>query len=198
MKIKSHLIFFVVALTSFAASSQGTFVYDQQSSMLEGALPYGAGGAIQQMTTPYGQSFIPTLSAVDFFRLNLNDNNPSNNLGATVYVNLRTNSISGPILATTALVTLTNGFTGVVNFFFSGSKSLTPGTTYYFQPVVQSGDVWNIAIAEYGYPNGSAFNNGSPVASDYWFREGIVVPEPSVSLLVVLGGGVVAWRHRKK
>jgi hypothetical protein len=74
------------------AAAQGTFIYDQQSSTDESAWPYGAGGNLQN-STPTGQSFTPSLSAVGFVRLNLNDPNPINGLGATIYLNLRTGSI---------------------------------------------------------------------------------------------------------
>jgi|ERR1022692_2804384 hypothetical protein len=198
--MKSHLLFIPVALLvgTLLVHGQGAFIYDQQSSTNEGALPYGAGVVIQQIASPYGQSFTPTLSAVDFIRLKLNDNDPNNSLSATLRVNLRTNSINGSILASTASVSLTNGFTGVVNFFFSSSLSLTPGVVYYFQPVVQSGDLWNLEAGEYNYPGGSVFVGGfAATASDYWFREGIV-PEPSAGLLFLFGSGVVAWCHRKK
>jgi hypothetical protein len=182
----------------FSARGQGTFIYDQQSSTNEGALPYGAGSVMQQIPQPWGQSFTPSLSSVNFIRLNLNDNDPSNSLGVTLRIDLRTNSIGGGILASTPAVSLTNGFTGVVNFFFSSSVSLTPSVVYYFQPIVQSGDLWNIESGPFNYPGGTAFAGGFAVpSSDLWFREGIV-PEPSAALLFLFGGGVVAWRHRKK
>jgi hypothetical protein len=80
--------------------------------------------------------------------LQLADAVSGNGSGARVYVNLRSDSITGTILATTASVFMPDGFgtganRGYTNFFFSTSVSLTPGTTYYFQPVVQSGDVWS-------------------------------------------------------
>ena len=83
---------------------------------------------------------------------------------------------------------MTDNFAGVTYFFFSTPTALSPGITYFFEPVVQSGDLWNIDSAEYNYPGGTGFNNGLPVgASDLWFREGIVVPEPSSVLLILMG-----------
>jgi PEP-CTERM motif-containing protein len=174
---------------------QSSFTYDQQSSTSESPLPNGSGENIQ-FASPYGQSFTPTLSAVDFIRVKLNDPNPNNGLGSALYVNLRSGSIGGTILATSTSVSLPNAFTGVVNFFFSSSVALAPGATYCFQPVVQSGDQWNIIAGEYNYPGGNAFYQGLPLtSSDVWFREGIV-PEPSSAALALLGGVLVWFRRR--
>src|SRR5205809_74309 len=88
---------FVVALAALCdAEGQGTFVYDQQSSTDESPLPL-VGPIIQQQLMFYGQSFTPGLNGVDFIRLKVSDANFGNSLGAVLYVNLRTNSISGGI-----------------------------------------------------------------------------------------------------
>jgi PEP-CTERM motif len=155
------------------------------------------------VSQPIGQSLTPVLSSVGFIRLQLFDVNPGNGQGATLYVNLRTSSITGPILVSSDPILLPDGFPGnnipgFVNFFFSSSPSVVPGLTYYFQPVVQSGDAWAIGRFVPNYTGGTEYINGQPGNNDLWFREGIVVPEPSSALLVLLGGGVVAWRHRKK
>jgi hypothetical protein len=136
---------------------------------------------------------------MDFIRLKLNDPFPGNSLGAVLYVNLRSNSIGGPVMATTASVSLSNAFTGVVEFHFPTSVQLTPGTTYYFEPVVGSGDLWNIDAEEFLYPRGSAFVAGLPVSgSDVWFREGVIVPEPSIGALVLLSVAGLLWNRRNK
>jgi len=174
-------------MTTLFAHGQGTFVYDQQSSTFEGV----AGNTIIQQSQPFAQSFIPTLSSVDFIRLKLSNNNPGSGVGVTMYVNLSSNSIPGTPFAVTQPVTLPNAFAGTVNFFFSTSVSLTSAVTYFFQPVVSSGDLWNIDVEEFNYPNGTIYFNGLPLGgmSDVWFREGIVVPEPSSVLLGLIGIG---------
>jgi hypothetical protein len=179
------------------APAQGTFIYDQQS-----ALESTGGGIISaiQPYQPMGQSFIPTLSEVGFIRLKLSDS-AINGLGATVYLNLRTNPIVGTVLASTDPVFMPDGFIGYPNFFFSNPTPVTPGTTYYFQPVVQSGDVWGItAYNAYNYANGAAYSQG--VASpgfDLWFREGLYnVPEPSSTALGLLGAAWLAWARRRR
>jgi hypothetical protein len=81
-----------------------------------------------------------------------------------------------------------DGFFGVTNFFFSSGVTLTSGTTYYFQPIVQSGDVWGVAAYNgYNYPGGTEFLQGTVFpGNDLWFREGII-PEPSSLALLALG-----------
>lgn len=197
--MKNRLLFLVAAvvLPIAHALGQGLFVYDQQSSTDETPFP-GSGPVIQQFSS-YGQSFIPSLPSIDFFKLKLSDNDPSNGLGATIYLNLRSGSIAGPILGTTTPAILADGFSGVVSFFFAGTVTLAPGNGYYCEPIVQSGDLWNIDAGEYGYPNGSVFADGLPATgSDIWFREGVIVPEPaSVSLLSVAASFLILVLQRR-
>jgi len=155
---------------------------------------------MQQILSPWGQSFTAALSSIDFLRLKFNDGNTVDGLGATIYINLRAGSISGTIVSTTSPVAMGNGFAGVTTFLFPSSVPLSAGTTYYFEPILQSGGTWNIEAGEYNYPGGSLFANGLPVtASDLWFREGIIVPEPSSFALLVIGGCSLLWlRNRRK
>jgi hypothetical protein len=180
---------------TFGAVAQGTFIYDQQSAN-ETA---GGGGAVAiQANEPIGQSFAPALSSVGFIRLFLSDN-AFDSVGATVYVNLRTNSITGPILSSTDPVFMPDRFSGYTNFIFVTPVAVVPGVTYFFQPVVQSGDSWSVvAYNSYNYQGGNAFEQGLSLPSiDLWFREGIVVPEPS-SLSLLIGSGVLFYVRRAK
>ena len=191
----------LLLLTTFAgaigaAQAQGTFVYDQESSTDEvspfGAVPIQAYGTV-------GQSFTPSLSTVGFVRLRQFDITPGNALGATLMVNLRSTAINGPIIGTTTPVVLNDGFAGSVNFFFASAVPVTPSTTYFMETVVLLGDNWGIRTLLDSYPSGSFYGGGFPYAgSDLWFREGIVVPEPSSVWLFCLGGGVVGWFLRQK
>lgn len=173
-----------------SAKGQGTPIFDQESSTDE--TPFANAGVQIQQASPFGQSFTPTLSTIGFIRLNLNDYDSLNGQGAALHLNLRTNSVSGPGLATTSSVTLTNGFVGIVHFFFGSNIPVSAGTTYAFQIEVDSGDLWNAVASEYNYPGGTIFANGLPVGGmgDVWFREGIIVPEPTSAALFV--GGTLA------
>ena len=72
--------------------------------------------------------------------------------------------------------------------------AVTPGTTYYLQPVVQSGDNnWAVVVGNFNYPNGTWIAYGQPVldGSVLWFREGTIVPEPSSALLFALAAATL-------
>jgi hypothetical protein len=189
----------LIAASALSVAGQGTFIYDQQSSMDETPFP-GTGGQMNQLQPPWGQSFAPAMALIDFIRLKFADAVPGGALGATVYVNLHSGSIVGPILAVTAPVVMRAGFAGVTNFFFPSSVSLTPGTTYYFEPVQSNGGPWNIDGRQYIYAGGAFIENGVAMLSlDLWFREGIyVVPEPALPLFLSLGVSAVVGlrRHR--
>ncbi|HEY5298875.1 MAG TPA: Ig-like domain-containing protein [Verrucomicrobiae bacterium] len=177
--------------TSLQAHAQGTLIYDQQSTIP----PSTSGDYLDIQPEALTQSFVPTLSAIGFVQFEFWDipNNGTN--GATVYVNILAGSPninSATLLGSTTAVYMQEGFgefsPGVTNFYFSTAITLTPGQTYYLQPVVQSGDdPWDIWNPGNTYPNGQLYGSGAffQPSTDLWFREG-VVPEPSILALVGL------------
>jgi hypothetical protein len=192
--MKTKLIPFAFLLTSCLACAQSTFIYDQQSiNRIEGS------ASLQSSGQPICQSFTPTFSSVGFVTLNLYDGNVLTNLGGTVVVNLRTNSNTGTILSSSLAVFIPDEFSGITNFLFSTAIAVTPGTTYYLQPVIQSGNPGiNSYVTDTSYA-GAVYSQGVPLRfAELWFREGIVVPEPSAAWLALLGSGVLAWRCRKR
>jgi hypothetical protein len=189
-----------LVLSALAARGQGTLVYDQQSATNRS---FSGGGYPFQAEQPAGQSFTPTLSSIGFVQFEFIDPHSGDGVGATVYVNLRADSLSGTILGSTAPVFMPDGFVlGVTNFFFGASLTLTPGTTYYLQPVLQSGDSnWAILAGAFSYSGGTLFLNGTPDPNGFnaWFREGVLTPEPSPGLLVLLGiAGMWCTRRIKR
>ncbi len=185
------ILFFI---TVRFACGQG-FIYDQQSTnLIEGTAPF------RQIYQPVGQSFTPTLASVKFIVLQLFDSDAFNNAGATVYVNLRSNSITGPVLGSTAPVFMPGSFFGITNFLFSTAIAVTPGLTYYFQPIIQSGDNFSIYVTDASYSGGSAIAGGVPITDrNLWFREGVFsVPEPSSALLALLGSGAWLFVRRQR
>jgi hypothetical protein len=198
MKFTAGVLTILGGMIAFAGYGQGTLIYDQQSSTDEYIPAYGESGVtMQQIAKPWGQSFTPSLSGIDFIRLKLDDNTPGDGGGAAIYVNLRSDSISGTILGTTATVSMRDGFRGNTNFLFGTTILLTPGVTYYLEPLIVPGSgPWNAVISEYLYPGGSYIVGGSPVfQSDLWFREGVIVPEPAPGLLLLGGAALLAGRR---
>jgi hypothetical protein len=200
--MKTHSVQTILILAALHASGQGTLVYDQQSS--NESAP-GEGYAILQVATPVGQSFTPSLGSVGFVRLQLFDWNNNNGQGAAVYVNLRANSITGPVVGATASVFMPDGFgvAGVrfADFFFPSPVPVTPGVPYFLEVPVQSGDVWALrgTVVPTPYAGGTEYINGSPVNGDLWFREGVVVPEPAGFALFLIGGGLFFYaQHMQK
>jgi hypothetical protein len=191
-KFLSLLFFLFMA----SCHGQAIFTYDQQSAdeanFLEGSSPLGP--------QPFGQSFTPSLSSVDFIRIFVT----GGALGdGTIYVNLRGDSITGPVLGSTSPVTVSLATQGFVTFFFGSPVAVAPGTTYFFQPVLQSGGGWAVNTSQfYNYAGGTLYSDGVASANvDMWFREGIVVPEPSSTVLVLVGALLAGFaqlrsRHR--
>src|SRR5262249_7414804 len=134
---RPSLLVAAASLWPLAAAAQGTLVYDQQSE--DEAHIAGAFVGIQAFT-PMGQSFTPTIPSVGFVRQYMADGNFGNSLGAVLLLTLRSNTVTGPVLASSTPVSLPDSFVGTVDFFFPGGVPVTPGATYCFQPVVQSGD----------------------------------------------------------
>jgi len=99
---------------------------------------HGAGTPIQWCAPPFGQSFTPSLSAVDFIRLNRNDTYPGNSLGATLYLTLHSDSMSGPVLGSTTPVFVADGSSTISTFLFPTTVALYLRTTYYLEVLVQS------------------------------------------------------------
>ncbi len=183
-------------ILSLCVSSGQGFIYDQQSSV-EGA--YGEGLSYIQQNQPIGQSFIPSLPGVGFVRLYVNNGHFGDTSAATLYVNLLSNSITGGVIAQSAPVAIPGGalFAGPVDFFFSTMVPVAPGTTYFFQPVVQNNNNLGVNVSQYNYAGGTAWIGGvtSP-ANDLWFREGILIPEPCSGCLILLC--VALWKVRSR
>lgn len=189
----------LIALT-WNVKAQG-FIYDQQSST---TAANAGGGGILQGASPTGQSFTPTLTGLDFVQMAFYDNTVGNGLGASLLVNVRSGGITGTVLGTSEPIYMPDGFgrstlnSEVATFLFMTSVGLQPGTVYYLEPVVQSGDLWGVSVWEYNYSGGDAFYQGTPSpAADFWFREG-AIPEPSAFAIILLGAGVTAWMRRNK
>jgi hypothetical protein len=150
----------------------------------------------QNIGETFEQSFIPSLSAIDYVALEFE----SANVPVTVKLNLyegTPTTINPTLIGTTSTVTMPSGFNnnqlgfaGVQDFYFPTPITLTPGGDYYFVPELLSGGVnWSYVtmIDLYTYPNGQLTVNGYPYinSTDMWFQEGVLaVPEPTTLALI--------------
>ena len=154
MKLTPPKSFLLPLLLAGACLTRGqsTFIYDQQSATNRDILGYGI---TVQPSQPIGQSFTPTLSSIGFVQLEFVDSARSNGIGATVSVDLWAGSIGGTLLGQTDPVFMPDNFSfGITNFFFSTPVALTPGTTYFLQPITEPGSDsnWTIINNVYNYP----------------------------------------------
>jgi len=190
--MKTKFIIFAFLLLGCFARGQG-FLYDQQSiNDGEGAV------GLMQANQPLGQSFTPTLTSIGFVALFIDGGSSE----ATIYVDLRSTSITGPILGSTTPAFFPNFYYANAHptFYFPTAISVTPGVQYFFQPILQSGDTVSAFFSEGNYVGGSLIGDEGVIPNhDLWFQEGIVAaPEPSSSLLLLVGSGILFYARRRK
>jgi len=144
------------------------------------------------------QSFTPSLSAVGFVQFQTFVFDDNNGAGVVFEVNLREGAYNGPIISSTAPVVLANRLmTQIGTFYYPDNVVVTPGQLYFVEPVLLSAGSLNIGYKNpSSYFGGDAWNNGLQDTGDYWFREGIVVPEPGVIGLFLFGAGASFLQRR--
>jgi len=194
MKSIHYILQTVFCLLVCSVLGQG-FLYDQQSTnIIEGAIP------LYEPNQPTGQSFTPTLSTIGFVTLYLYDADSLHHAGATIFVILFSGSLNGPIVGASTSIFMPDGFAGMTVFPFLTPVAVSPGTQYYFRPIIKSGDAFNDVATDTSYTGRSAFEQGIPDSfHELWFQEGIIAaPEPSASLLLLLGTGILFYVRRRK
>jgi hypothetical protein len=139
------------------------------------------------------QSFTPLIPAVGLVQLQTSIFASSS--GETLIINLRQGAYNGPIVSSTDPVFLINKITQVNTFYYPDNISVTPGQLYFFEPVLLSAGSLDIGYKfPSSYPGGEAWSNGGIAGGDYWFREGVIVPEPGSVWLLLFGSAVFIWR----
>src|SRR5689334_4510580 len=125
----------MILVASLTSRGQGTInqVDQLSTNIIEGTADWSA--------QPMGQSFTPSLSAVSFVDLRFFYSDGLNHSGSFLSVNLRSGSITGPILGSSGTVFVPSTFFGVTNFLFASPLAVTPGLTYFLQCQIQSGGV---------------------------------------------------------
>ncbi len=179
----------LVWLTATDGSGQQLLV-DQASGTLNDTI-------VNASRTPpdLAQSFTPSLSAVGFVQFRSLATFPSGST-VTLVVDVREGTYDGPTLSRMAPVDIVS-FSDVGTFYFKDNVPVTSGQLYFLRPVLQSGGALDV-----GYKDSSSYERGQPWfeglpsgSGDFWFREGIVVPEPSTVAFLGLGVGLgFMWR----
>ena len=151
-----------------AAASASSLKLDQSNIFTD-----GGAWSIQQLG-PVGQAFVPTLPVMDRVELWTADGDPQTS-GVALQVYIRENSISGQVIGTSSITSLTDGFSGIARFDFPEAVPLVPGNLYVLEVVAVSGDNWMVGWNEDTYSSGYAIVLGEPAGSDLWFREWAMV-----------------------
>ena len=204
MKITLSKLAVALCLTTASQLHGQGFVYDQQSATAPETANYDNFALYIQ---PLYESFVPTLSSIGIVQLELWDYLDANTSGARMCVDLYSGSPGHfTLLGATAVISFPPDFTndglafsGVATFDFTTPIVLSQDQTYYIEPVLIAGDQdWSVAVMQHIYPYGQLYGQVGygaypftpPV--DLWFREGIVVPEPSDLALLAMGGLLMA------
>jgi len=154
------------------------------------------------------QSFTPAMPIISFIDLIIVDDWAGDGQDSTVYVVLRSESIDGPIIASTDPVTIPNGYQNFNNewtrFMFPSRVRIQPFQTYYFQPAVQPSSLGiSVKAALSQYTAGVLYYGTTPrLGVDIYFREGCfdvyAIPEPSAAALALCGVFVLGWAMRRR
>jgi len=197
MKYITNFLLLLGALSTLPAHTQTTYVFYDQVCPLpsairgEGSLPIGH----PEDPDLVGQSFTPARGGIDFIDLMCLAK-------GTVYIVLRSQSPTGPIIASTDPVAVASppGPPVWTRFYFPSQVRLNADVTYYFQPILSDGN--GVVLASIGtqYTAGTAFRGTQPIEHwDVFFREGwmLVVPEPPTVALALAGLPALAWAMRK-
>jgi hypothetical protein len=123
--------------------------------------------------SPLGQSFTPTRTSMNFVNLLTEYGS------ATVKVNIRLGSISGPIIGTSqATVIPSSTSPSVSSFRFSPPIELTPGDLYVIEPFAVCGSTLIVSTDRNSYIRGTQILGGiAQTNTDLWFQEGMSVPK---------------------
>jgi hypothetical protein len=140
--------------------------------------------------TPVGQEFVPTLNAMDFVDAAFTTREGGFDT-ITMQVLIHESTITGPVVGASAMDTFSASafFGGVHRFEFPSTVPLVAGNMYVLD-FVQQLPVGNFIGTDpsMAYPGGQMIRGGAPFDGfDLWFREGVMVPEPSTSLLALVG-----------
>ncbi len=141
-----------------------------------------------QVYAPIVQEFTPAIGALDVVEIWTEDFGSSggNGRGATLEVLLREDTTNGAVLATSAPLSLPDGWNGPSRFHFTNVVWLTPEVRYALELRAVAGDNWGVhshgELIPPTYSRGRYFVAGRPTDSqDMWFRTGVRMPTSQVA-----------------
>lgn len=171
-----------------AARGQGLLI-DQSNTPSPASFGFRYWALSYLGAAPIGQEFVPSFDSLDFVDLMLYGGGGTST--GTFAIRVHADSITAPILATSLPTLRNDGLERVTHFEFGSTVPLTAGNRYVIELSQLSVDSWEWGVAETGggYDSGRMVWGGLPSVQggDLWFREGTVVPEPTVGALLAVG-----------
>jgi hypothetical protein len=198
---KLQLTPLVLLLMTVGAHAQGVVI--DQSLQPPAIIPgktyhYDASGATLIPET--GQEFTPSLNGLDFVDVLFLSQLGTNSGTGTFQIAIHQGTITAPVLGLSGQRTFSSGTNGTdARFTFPTTVPLAPGSTYVLEVLEIAGNSqWGIEVPgsavvdgqtiDMNYPGGQLIYGGVPQATeDMIFQEGIFVPEPSASFLLLSG-----------
>jgi hypothetical protein len=172
--------FLTIVLSSVVIADTVDTVDQSQTTRLDALLS-------AESFAPLGQSFVPSFNTLNFIELRMVDSGGFG-YGSSIYLNVREDSIDGPIIATSETLFLEDCFnfeegpgcgkgggpSALVRFNFPLDVPVIAGETFVFEVVkLPGGDGVNVGRSYSDqYPNGGYYNRGVFSSADLWFIEG--------------------------
>jgi hypothetical protein len=180
-RVISATLLIVMLASERAVSAQlHTFLVDQHNDVALATSGRGIPGTF----SPLGQSFIPNFDSLDAVELELFAI-CTTGLSQAVSVQIRSGSITGPVIGVSAVVLVAcMAAPGIQHFDFAVPVALTPGGTYVIEVVpgpINAGDFIAVFLHSANpYAFGTAILSGAADSDkDLWFREGSSLVTPT-------------------
>jgi hypothetical protein len=198
MRGGSHLVIAFASLSLAACLIGDVIAHPFQVDQASEGLPFGGFGISAESGDTIGQEFTPTFSALDVVEIGLGPRDP-NSFG--LKVNIRADSLAGPILGTSlqAAVQGAPPALPVFHFDFASPVPLVPGNVYVIQPILvqPTAPVGFSFLDPPPYAGGRAIIHGVIRDDiDMIFRTGLTVPEPATISMCSLVVALLLRRRR--